>query len=303
MKELKFVSSYSTNPIVVSETKEKIILKSNYPGEYSDSDILPLYFYPSKINTKNTLLFIHGLGTKNIEYLKWFPKQFSKLGYNAYLMILPYHFERTPKGFKSGELFLKPDYLRERFEHAVVDVLTSLNYIKNKFNDKNYLMGFSFGGMIATIAAAYFKVNGLSLCVTGGNFYHITWKSFATKVLRVKYEENKECDIEKCKKFHGKDFYKYLESINSPDISKDSAPMTCYEYDPLTFAKFVSAPTIMFRAIFDIFIPKRSSLELYEKLGARNKEIHSIFSGHLTSYAYRNYILKKTVKFFQKYSA
>lgn len=300
---MKFISSYPVNPIVVNKTKEKIILKSNYPTEYNESSIIPLYFFPSKIKTQNTLLFIHGLGTKNIEYLKWFPEQFSKLGYNAFLMVLPYHFERTPYGFKSGELFLKPDYLRERFEHAIVDVLTSLNYIKEKFGNKNYLMGFSFGGMIATIASTFFKVNGLSLCVTGGNFYYITWKSFATKVLRLKYEENKECNVEKCKELHGKDFYKYLENLGSPDISKDTAPMACYEYDPLTFAKFVSAPTIMFRAIFDIFIPKNSTLELYSKIGSKNKEIHSILSGHLTSYLYRSYILKKTAKFFEKYSA
>lgn len=302
MKELKYVSSYSTQPVVIKETKEKVLLKSNYPSEYYESSILPLYFYPSKTDSNKALLFIHGLGTKNIEYLKWFPEQFSRLGYNSYLMILPYHFERTPKGFKSGELFLKPEYLREKFEHAIVDTLTSLNYIKSMFDGKKYLMGFSFGGMISTISAAYFKVDGLSLCVTGGNFYHITWKSFATKVLRVKYEENKECNIEKCRELHGKDFYKYLQSLNSPNITKDSAPMPCYEYDPLTFAKFVKAPTIMFRAIFDIFIPKNSTLELFEKLGSSEKEIYTIFSGHLTSYVFRNKILKKTDEFFKKRS-
>jgi len=93
--------------------------------------------------------------------------------------------------------------LRSRFEHSVVDILTTLNYLKEKFHGDLYLMGFSFGGMVSTIATSLRKdIKGLSLAVTGGNFYHITWKSFVTGVLRVQYEENKECNPEKCKLYH-----------------------------------------------------------------------------------------------------
>ncbi|SHH56414.1 alpha/beta hydrolase [Thermosipho atlanticus] len=297
---MKYVVSYQTDPKVIEESSRKIILKSNYPTIYKESSVIHLYYYSGKPKTDKTLLFIHGLGTGNIKYLKWFPEKFSQYGYDSYLMILPYHFERTPKGYKSGELFLKPESLRERFEHAIVDALTSLEYIRNKHNSKSYLMGFSFGGMISTIASAFYKVDGLSLCVTGGNFYHITWKSFATKVLRMKYEENKECDVEKCRNFHGESFYKFIDDIRSPNISKDSAPISCYEYDPVVFAKFVKSPTIMFRAIFDIFIPKSSSLELFERIGSNRKKMYTIFSGHLTSYIFKNYIFKKTVEFFEK---
>ena len=295
-----FAKEYSHNPIILSENANKVILRSNYPCEYPESSKIPVYLYNA--NSNKTLLFIHGLGTKNLKYLKWFPENFAKNGYNSALMILPYHFDRTPQGHKSGELFLSTTdnyILRSRFEHSVVDILTTLNYLKEKFHGDLYLMGFSFGGMVSTIATSLRKdIKGLSLAVTGGNFYHITWKSFVTGVLRVQYEENKECNPEKCKLYHQKEYPQYLKNLKKPEIELDKAPIACFEYDPTTFAKFVNTPTIMFRALFDIFIPKNSTLDLYNLINAQ-KEIHKIPTGHLSSYLFKKYILKKTLNFFQ----
>ena len=300
---MQFVSSHPKNAVILEEQPDKVILKSNYPCDYEESGILPLYLYPSK-KSKKILLFVHGLGTNNIKYLKWFPKTFSENGYNAALMILPYHFERTPKGKKSGEMFLDTTddlTLRGRFEHASVDLLTSINYLKTKFPDSElYLMGFSFGGMISIISSAFSNdIKALSLCVTGGNFYYITWRSFVTKVLRVQYEQNNECSAEKCKTKHGEVFKNYIDSLKEPSIELNSAPNLCYEYDPLTFAKFIDQPVIMFRALFDVFIPKQSSLDLYNHISSRKKELHTLFTGHLSSYLMKSHILKKTLKFFK----
>ncbi|MBT1247689.1 MULTISPECIES: lysophospholipase [unclassified Thermosipho (in: thermotogales)] len=298
-----FVSSYDVNPNVIKKDKGKVLLQSNYPCEYKESSRLPLYLYESKNKIKGVLLFIHGLGTNNLKYLKWFPRNFSEFGYNSALMVLPYHFERTPKGYKSGQLFLSTTdnpTLRSRFEHAVVDVLTSLNYLKKVYGRDIYLMGFSFGGMVSTIAASFSRdIKGLSLCVTGGNFYYITWKSFVTKVLRVQYEQNKECNPQKCADYHGKEFLKYISNLKTPAIEIDSAPIACYEYDPIVFAKFVTAPVIMFRALFDVFIPKKSTVELFNNFGSLKKEIHSLPSGHLSSYIFKKRILKLTMRFFE----
>ncbi len=193
--------------------------------------------------------------------------------------------------------------LRARFEHAVVDTLTSLNYLKSVYNDKVYLMGFSFGGMVSTIATTFEKsIKGLSLCVTGGNFYHIIWKSFITRVLRVQYEKNKECNPQKCADYHGKEFWDFISKLKEPYIQKDTAPIACYEYDPIVFAKFVTVPTIMFRALFDVFIPKSATLELYNRLNAPYIEIYNLFSGHLSSYILRKRILRYTDTFFNTYT-
>ncbi len=290
---------------VIAEDNGKVVLKSFYPCDYEESRKLVLYTF--KGENKGTLLFIHGLGRYNLDYLKYFPKSFQKHGYSSALMILPYHFDRTPSGFKSGELFLNTTdntLLRSRFEHAVVDALTSLYYLKDQFGEPIYLMGYSFGGMIATIAASFYEdLKALSLVVTGGNFYHITWSSVVTKVFRVQYEKNKECNPEICKKLHGKDFYNYMERLSSPALPLNSAPIACYEYDPLVFAKFVKAPVIFFTALFDFFIPFKSSNELYKHLGSRIKNRYILPAGHITSFLiWRKFILKKSLKFFERVS-
>jgi esterase/lipase len=239
-----------------------------------------------------------------MRFLTYFPRWFAKRGFSSALMILPYHFDRTPDGKKSGEMFLETtdnSVLRSRFEHAVVDVLTSLDYLKDRFGYPLYLMGYSFGGMISVISAAFRSdLSGLSLVVTGGNFYHITWRSVVTRVFRVQYEKNEECDVEKCRYWHSEgNFYRYVEELESPRIPLDTAPMPCYEYDPLVFAKFVKAPTVMISALFDFFIPYESSRELFEHLGSERKVRYILPSGHVTSYLiFRSFIARKSLQFF-----
>ncbi len=300
----KFADDYKENHYrILREDENLTILESPYPTKYKETSGIVLHTFDG--GTRGTLLFIHGLGKRNIKFLTYFPKWFAKKGFSSALMILPYHFERTPSGVESGELFLNTtdnSILRSRFEHSVVDALTSLDYLKDRFGYPLYLMGYSFGGMISTIAAAFRRdLSGLSLVVTGGNFLHITWNSVVTKVFRVQYERNQECDVEKCRYWHSdNNFYRYIRDISSPKIELDIAPMACYEYDPLVFAKFVKSPTVMFTAAFDIFIPYKSSDELFRFLGSPKKKRYVIPSGHLTSYAlFRRFIASKTLDFFE----
>lgn len=281
-----------------SGVEEKIILDSNYRSDFKENNELPLYIYGN--GKKGTVLFIHGTGDKNLKYLKWFPKELANYGYTGALMILPYHFERTPPGYKSGQLFLDPhtDILRGRFENAIVDALTCIDYLSDHRNGPIYIMGYSFGGFISTITAAIDRrIEKVSLVVTGGNFYHITWKSFVTGVLRVKYEEDGGCDVTRCKEYHGLAWKKYIDGLKNGKVPFDSAPISCLEYDPVTYAGFVKQPVIMFGAIFDIFIPRASTKSLKKKLS--DSKMHWLPSGHLGSILFKKYILKKTIEHFE----
>ncbi|MFO7881232.1 MAG: alpha/beta hydrolase family protein [Kosmotogaceae bacterium] len=304
MQNNYFAFRYSNKPKLIYQEEiedglKQIILQSNYPAEHKNNEKLILKLSGNPECSEGNIIFLHGTGQKNLKHLLWFIKKMPEYGFSGTMMILPYHFERTPIGYKSGELFMETNaaLLRNRFENAVVDALTTVNYLK-QFDKPIYIMGYSFGGFIAVISAALCKdIEKLSLVVTGGNFYHITWKSFATKVLRVKYEEDKSCNKEKCYKLHKNEFKDYLKRLEKSEISVDMSPKACFEYDPLTYARFVNQPVLLFQALFDIFIPKASTRELNATLP--NSKLCKLPTGHLSSIMFKKYILRKTVSYFK----
>ena len=266
--------------------------------KYEETKFIYSYLFTPKSKVKGNLLFLHGMGDKNLKFLMYFPKEFAKNGIRTLVTILPYHFERTPKGMKSGEYILKENVLKN-FEFSVVDTRYSLNLLRQLGDEPLSIMGVSFGGMIATISMAFEKdVEKGILVVTGGNFYYITWESIVTKVLRKSYEEDKTCSKKKCFKIH-KNFRDFIDNLNSLDeLDKKKPIKDCFLYDPLTFAKFLKERKIlMFGAKFDVFIPKESTLSLWRELG--EPELVWFPTGHLSIILLRKKILNKSLKFLQ----
>ena len=288
------VISRRENPFYV---EEYIKYESPYRyKKYKETNFIYSYLFTPKGRVKGNLLFLHGMGDKNLKFLLYFPKELAKRGIRTLAMILPYHFDRTPKGMRSGEYILKGNILRN-FEFCVVDTRFSFDLLRELGNEPLSIMGVSFGGMIATIAMAFEKdVKKGILVVTGGNFYYTTWESVVTKVLRKSYEEDKTCSKEKCFEIHKgfKDFIDSIKSVN--EISEDMGVKDCFLYDPLTFAKFLKDREIlMFGAKFDIFIPKESTLSLWRELG--KPELVWLPTGHLSMILLRKKILNKTLAF------
>ena len=253
------------------------------------------YLFESR-NPKGAVLFVHGTGQKNFNPLKYYPDYFADHGYTTIMPVLPYHFERTPDGKKSGLSFLQGNdvQIAERFDQAVTDLLTCVDFLQKKgFNEVN-IMGFSFGGMVSTIAMALDqRIKKGSFVVTGGNYEYITWKSVATKIMRVRYEESEECDQQKCEIKHAI-FDKAANRFNSLKDIKDLP--VCFTYDPSIFAKMVrSRKKIFFTARFDPFIPRASSDDLWKRMGRPKRYL--LFSGHLSAHLlYRRFIARKSLE-------
>ncbi|MFA9398800.1 MAG: hypothetical protein ACERKV_11120, partial [Clostridiaceae bacterium] len=118
--------------------------------------------------------------------------------------------------------------------------------------------------------------------------------SVATKVLRVNYEENSDCNINKCNEIH-KCFNETYRNFRDKSQLKDMP--CCFRYDPSIFANIINPEKVlMFTALFDIFIPRKSSNDLWDKL--RKPKRYLLFSGHLGSHViYKKYILRKSLEF------
>jgi dienelactone hydrolase len=256
-----------------------------------------LFFQPKTIDYNKALIFVHGTGQKNFEHLKYYPKFFSNNGYATLMPVLPYHFDRTPPGKKSGTAFIKGTdvELANRFDQAVTDILTCIDFLENKGFTEINIMGFSFGGMISTIAMAIDKrIKKGIFVVTGGNYEYITWKSVATKILRISYEENKECNPQECALKH-QIFDTAAKNFRSLNDLKDMP--VCFTYDPSIFAHLIPPrKTIFFKAAFDPFIPSASSDDLWRRLGMPKRYV--LPSGHLSAHLiFKKFIAKKSLEF------
>lgn len=250
---------------------------------------------------KGAVVFIHGTGQKNFEPLQYYPKLFSENGYTTIMPVLPYHFERTPDGKKSGTAFIKGTdvELAERFDQAVSDVLTCVDYLEKIGFEKVNIMGFSFGGMISTIVMAIDnRIEKGVFAVTGGNYEYITWKSVATKILRLSYEENKACNPHQCALKHAI-FDSVAKKFNSLEDLKEMPP--CFTYDPSIFAHLIPPrKTLFFKAAFDPFIPNKSSDDLWKRLGKPQRYV--LPSGHLSAHLFfRKFIARKSLDFFNAF--
>jgi len=248
---------------------------------------------------KGAVIFVHGTGQRNFEPLKYYPEHLAESGYVTMMPVLPYHFERTPDGSKSGTSFIRGTdvQLAKRFDQAVVDLFSCIDYLEKLGFKKVNIIGFSFGGMVSTITMALDRrIEKGVFVVSGGNYEYITWKSIATKVLRVSYEENKACTPRECEKKH-KFFDEAIQKFNSIEDLAKMPP--CFTYDPSLFARFIPPrKTLFFTAIFDPFIPRASSDDLWERLGKPKR--YMMPSGHLGAHLFfKHFILKKTIDFFE----
>jgi len=255
------------------------------------------YFEPIH-SIKRIVIMLHGLGTRNVLYLTRFAQLMAFLGTAVFLPIIPYNFTRTPTGFESGMAFMEPDpeKLLERWQHAVLDIRNVLDVVeKKKLLDDITLMGYSLGGMLATLVSAFDeRIKKLILIATGGNPHRIFWESPIGKYFRERIlKSGKSCfkDKNAC--------YKELEKVspfyNLQDLLNSNVP-PCVKFDPTKFAPFVKAKKIIFfQAAFDRVIPRESAESLWKALGKPKRKI--LAGGHITALITRTFMVFRILRF------
>ena len=185
--------------------------------------------------SEEAIVFVHGTG-RHFSSFSYYPKILSNNGYNTLILILPYHYERISKKDPISLAFLKgsSEVLEKKYEQSVVDIFTCVDYLQQQDFKKIHIMGISLGGMIATIASALDKrIHKVILTVTGGNFEYTTWHSTATKIFRLNYEEDKNCNPKKCHQIHQEFDKAAKEWKNLEELKKYPS---CFRYDSSFFA-------------------------------------------------------------------
>ncbi len=284
------------------ERYDLISFDAPYEPDIPESKRIYVYSFKS-LKPWINLVFVHGIRNGNIPYLMWFAEYFRNFGIETYYMILPYHAQRARPDWAGGEPFFStsPSFCSIRFHQAVKDVRRTIDYIEMNSSLPIAIMGFSFGGMITTMALALDKRSKAGiLAFAGGDWYWINWYSPYTNSLREDYKKQGNeigCkNAETCFENRRNSLEK-LWKIKEVNEIFGLSPQ-CFHYDPISYARFVEQPVLFFQGLFDRVILPSASNQLFKRLP--NARRIWIPSGHKSSYLFRGLIAASTIHFLRK---
>lgn len=110
--------------------------------------------HPSKAQSPAVIL-LHGWLTPGHQQSMLTARELLAYGYSTYMLELPQHMRRRPRGKYSGSTFIHPD-LRLLFgtiQQSVSDVRKLMRLLHRQGHTQIHLMGLSFGAYISTLAA------------------------------------------------------------------------------------------------------------------------------------------------------
>ena len=293
--------------LVVEKSENYDILSYDAVYEPDIPESKRIYTYRFRAsNPWAKLIFLHGIGNGHVPYLMWFGEYFASNDIETFFMIHPYHMQRAKPGWNGGEPFFhhSPAHCIVRFHQAIKDVRRTIDLL-DTFDDvlklPTAIMGFSFGGMITSMSMAIDRrIECGIIAFSGGDWRWINWYSPYVEPVREGYKKFSNewgCkDEAKCIELRSQS-RKKVHTLKSIEEIFNLTP-SCFHYDPISYAKFVSQPVLMFTGVFDKVIPYQASNGLYRLLPSAKKI--PVPSGHKSSYLFRRIIGKATERFLRE---
>ncbi len=265
----------------------KINFKSPVNTFNEKNDRVHCLLKDSKTKEKVCIL-VHGLGmrigSKWDEALLYIPEEMG-----GCLIDLPYHRHReTHKDLLSA--FYDGIFSLNFFRQGTLDIIRTVDILKDIGYKEVYIVGISLGSFFSLMAMALderIKKGVLLLC--GGDEGIITWKSLAAVKIRKQHKKEGKgyAQCLKCRSFFP-DFLESVKNGHTPDEIKSD--VICFYFDPLSFAPLIESERIlMINALFDLFIPRESTIKLYKALG--KPLIKWLPTGHLSLPLFKNKII------------
>ncbi len=254
------------------------------------------YLYESK-GADEGVVFVHGMGRRSLYWLHYYPRMFSMLGFTAIMPVLPFHYDRVSLEREYYDRFIggPTEVMEEKFHHAVADVRACVEFLERSGCRRIHVMGISSGGMVAVIAmASDRRIDKGVLAITGGNLELLSWHSIATRIYRIGKSRRAHHDRSLAIRTQ---FDECAESFVS--LEDLHGVPSFFRYDPSLFAKLIApGKVIMFSALLDLWIPRKSSDDLCRRLGGPKRFM--LPSGHLGAHLlFRRRMLRRSVSFFE----
>lgn len=157
-----------------------IKIPSFIEGPYTENNNIYLHFHPTA-EARGNILLVHGLFDDNLINYNFLIQLLKEAGFNVFIFILPYHYERKPAvSLFSGEFFWSGDLYRSQHaaKQAIFDLKTAVGLVSHLAQLPTIIAGFSMGGCVSL---RYFllenRVAGLFLINPVTRLSQLIWES------------------------------------------------------------------------------------------------------------------------------
>lgn len=202
-----------------------------------------LYYKTRGKRVSMSVILIHGWGRRNLWPEKQIALSLVHHNMDCFILKLPFHFERAPKGTLSGEYTLTGDIFRtvEGTRQLVIEARIISSWLRKQV-EKVAVIGMSLGGMMAHLAMAAEAFDAGITLLAGGNNAGAIWEGIATGSVR--------------------------DDLIKAGISREQADHIYQVINPSVMAKHnKTRHVLMINGLYDEVMPVRYTTELWEALG------------------------------------
>lgn len=129
---------------------------SPLPSKHETNNVVYVHAYaPAPVTHTPAVVVLHGLMNFTTAAYAPFLRAIVACGASAYILELPYHHQRTPRGSLSGDLFHTTDLAQTEHavQQAVTDVRTLIRILRNMGAPQIGVLGFSLGAWMGGLVA------------------------------------------------------------------------------------------------------------------------------------------------------
>ena len=205
-------------------------------------------FLPNRHQRMPAVVILHSWGVQKPDIEVSLARSLARRGFVAAVMTLPYHIQRTPSGYLSGELMIVPDatQMRDTMRQAVLDTMRLMDWLQSQpqvASGKLGIVGISLGAIIgALVLGVETRVQSGVLVLGGANLAHVLWRSPLTMNIR--------------------------SELRSKGIGYERLREEMVSVEPLTFLHGqYGERVLMVNGRYDLVIPREDALALRRALG------------------------------------
>lgn len=253
----------------------------------SKNDNVYLLFKDSKKKSKACIL-VHGLGmeidSKWDKYLHIIPETMG-----ACYIDLPYQRHRkTERNLLSS--FTDGIFTLNFFKQGTFDIIKTVSILKSLGYREIFIIGISLGSLFSIMSMGLDKrIKKGVLILSGGDYGILTWKSPVLHQVRENYKKE---NITRASCLKAREIFpSFIESVKKGENPLNiKSNIICPYFDPISFAPLIEPENVlMINAIFDLIIPRKSTVSLHRALG--KPRIIWLPTGHLSLHIFQKRII------------